>query len=112
MVENKGRILQVIGPVVDVEFTSGNAALPDIYEALEIPRTDGDPLIVECQQHIGENTVRTIAMDSTDGLSRGMEVRPTGSPIRIPVGDQIRGRLLNVTGQPIDGLGEVDRKGG
>lgn len=112
MVENKGRILQVIGPVVDVEFTSGNDALPDIYEALEIPRSDGSRLVVECQQHIGENTVRTIAMDSTDGLSRGMEVFTTGSPIRIPIGDQVRGRLLNVTGQPIDGLGEVDRTGG
>lgn len=112
MVENKGRILQVIGPVVDVEFTSGNSSLPDIYEALEIPRGDGSNLVVEVQQHIGENTVRTIAMDSTDGLSRGMEVKTTGSPIRIPVGDQVRGRLLNVTGQAIDGLGTLDRTGG
>lgn len=112
MVENKGRILQVIGPVVDVEFTSGNNSLPDIYEALEIPRSDGSNLVIEVQQHIGENTVRTIAMDSTDGLSRGMEVKTTGSPIRIPVGDQVRGRLLNVTGLPIDGLGAMDRTGG
>ncbi|MFH0761536.1 MAG: F0F1 ATP synthase subunit beta [Bacteroidota bacterium] len=112
MVENKGRILQVIGPVVDVEFTSGNNSLPDIYEALEIPLSDGSNLVVEVQQHIGENTVRTIAMDSTDGLSRGMEVKTTGSPIRIPIGDQVRGRLLNVTGQPIDGLGALDRTGG
>jgi F-type H+/Na+-transporting ATPase subunit beta len=108
MVENKGKVLQVIGPVVDVEFTSGGASLPDIYEALEITREDGTKLIVECEQHIGENTVRTIAMDSTDGLSRDMEVRSTGSPIRIPVGDQVRGRLLNVTGLPIDGLGAMD----
>jgi len=112
MVENKGRILQVIGPVVDVEFTSGNNSLPDIYEALEILRSDGTNLVVEVQQHIGENTVRTIAMDSTDGLSRGMEVKTTGSPIRIPVGDQVRGRLLNVTGLPIDGLGALDQTGG
>jgi len=108
MVENKGKVLQVIGPVVDVEFASGGASLPEIYEALEISREDGTKLIVECQQHIGENTVRTIAMDSTDGLSRGMEVRTTGSPIKIPVGDQVRGRLLNVTGLPIDGLGDMD----
>jgi F-type H+/Na+-transporting ATPase subunit beta len=108
MVENKGKVLQVIGPVVDVEFVSGGAALPDIYEALEIFREDGTKLIVECEQHIGENTIRTIAMDSTDGLSRGMEVKATGNPIRIPVGDQVRGRLLNVTGLPIDGLGVMD----
>jgi len=108
MVENKGKVLQVIGPVVDVEFASGGASLPDIYEALEISREDGTKLIVECQQHIGENTIRTIAMDSTDGLSRGMEVMTTGSPIKIPVGDQVRGRLLNVTGLPIDGLGDMD----
>ncbi len=112
MVENEGKVLQVIGPVVDVEFTSGNSSLPDIYEALEVIREDGSALVVECQQHIGENTVRTIAMDSTDGLSRGMSVRTTGGPIRIPVGDQVRGRLLNVTGEPIDGLGPIDRKGG
>lgn len=112
MVENEGKILQVIGPVVDVEFTAGNSALPDIYEALEVVREDGTALVVECQQHIGENTVRTIAMDSTDGLSRGMPVKTTGGPIRIPVGDQVRGRLLNVTGDPIDGLGPIDRKGG
>jgi F-type H+-transporting ATPase subunit beta len=108
MVENKGKVLQVIGPVVDVEFASGGTSLPDIYEALEISREDGTKLIVECQQHIGENTIRTIAMDSTDGLSRNMEVRATGSPIRIPVGEQVKGRLLNVTGLPIDGLGPMD----
>src|SRR3989339_220384 len=112
MVENEGKVLQVIGPVVDVEFISGNSALPDIYEALEVKREDGTVLVVECQQHIGENTVRTIAMDSTDGLSRGMSVKTTGGPICIPVGDQVRGRLLNVTGLPIDGLGPLNRKGG
>lgn len=112
MVENKGKVLQVIGPVVDVEFAQGGASLPDIYEALEITREDGTKLIVECEQHIGENTIRTIAMDSTDGLSRNMEVRATGNPIRIPVGEQVRGRLLNVTGLPIDGLGALDGANG
>ncbi len=108
MVENKGKVLQVIGPVVDIEFASGGASLPDIYEALEISREDGTKLIVECEQHIGENTIRSIAMDSTDGLSRDMEVRATGSPITMPIGEQVRGRLLNVTGLPIDGLGKMD----
>ena len=108
MVENKGKVLQVIGPVVDIEFASGGASLPDIYEALEISREDGTKLIVECEQHIGENTIRAIAMDSTDGLSRHMEVRATGSPITMPIGEQVRGRLLNVTGLPIDGLGKMD----
>ena len=112
MVDNKGKVLQVIGPVVDIEFASGGASLPDIYEALEISREDGTKLIVECEQHIGENTIRAIAMDSTDGLSRDMEVRATGSPITIPVGEQVRGRLLNVTGLPIDGLGAMDNSVG
>lgn len=108
MVENKGKVLQVIGPVVDVEFVSGGASLPDIYEALEITREDGSKLIIECEQHIGENTIRAIAMDSTDGLSRDMEVLATGKPITMPIGEQVRGRLLNVTGLPIDGLGKMD----
>ena len=108
MVENKGKVLQVIGPVVDIEFASGGASLPDIFEALERFREDGTKLIVECEQHIGENTIRAIAMDSTDGLSRHMEVRATGSPITMPIGEQVRGRLLNVTGLPIDGLGDMD----
>ena len=72
--------------------------MPDIYDALEIKRDDGSILVVECQQHIGENTVRTIAMDSTDGLRRGMKVIATGSPITMPIGEQIRGRLMNVIG--------------
>jgi F-type H+/Na+-transporting ATPase subunit beta len=86
--------------------------MPNIYDALEIKRDDGSILVVECQQHIGENTVRTIAMDSTDGLRRGMEVIATGSPITMPVGEQIKGRLMNVTGLPIDGIGPLDKKGG
>jgi F-type H+-transporting ATPase subunit beta len=112
MEQQIGKIVQVIGPVVDVEFPIGVTGLPDIYESLEVIREDGSILVLECQQDIGENTVRAISMDSTDGLSRGMEVRSTGGPIRIPVGDQIRGRLLNVTGSPIDNLGPLDPEGG
>ncbi|MDX9771876.1 MAG: F0F1 ATP synthase subunit beta [Bacteroidales bacterium] len=112
MVNTTGIISQVIGPVVDVTFEAAGADMPNILDALEITRQDGSVLVVECQQHIGENTVRAIAMDSTDGLQRGMEVKATGLPIIMPVGDQIRGRLMNVTGMPIDGLGPLDKKGG
>ena len=85
-----GHISQVIGPVVDVYFegTDAELMLPSIHDALEIKRSNGKTLIVEVQQHIGENTVRTVAMDSTDGLQRGMKVYPTGGPITMPVGDQ------------------------
>jgi F-type H+/Na+-transporting ATPase subunit beta len=107
-----GEVIQVIGPVVDVIFEAKESELPNIHDALEIVRDNGQVVVIECQQHIGENTVRTIAMDSTDGLRRGMKVRSTGSAIRMPIGDQIRGRLLNVIGDPIDGLGSVDKKGG
>lgn len=110
MPELCGEIVQVIGPVVDVAFGNSGAELPNIQEALEIKREDGSILVVECQQHIGENTVRTIAMDSTDGLSRGMSVHSTGKSITMPVGDQIKGRLMNVIGQPIDGLGALSRE--
>jgi F-type H+-transporting ATPase subunit beta len=98
--------------VVDVTFERQGLEMPDIYDALEIKRADGSVLVVECQQHIGENTVRTIAMDSTDGLRRGMEVVATGSPITMPIGEQIKGRLMNVTGEAIDGMGKLDKKGG
>ncbi|HPD95911.1 MAG: F0F1 ATP synthase subunit beta [Bacteroidales bacterium] len=104
MAELRGEIVQLIGPVVDVAFNESNGKLPSIYEALELKRPDGSFVVLECQQHIGENTVRTIAMDSTDGLSRGMEVISTGKEITMPIGDQIKGRLLNVIGQSIDGL--------
>jgi F-type H+/Na+-transporting ATPase subunit beta len=104
-----GRIAQIIGPVVDVVFDE-NMKLPDIYEALEVKNSEGNSLILECQYDIGESRIRTIAMDSTDGLRRGMEVTALGSPISMPVGDQIRGRLFNVIGQPIDGLGSVSRE--
>ena len=107
-----GKIIQVIGPVVDVAFPEGAEAMPSLLDALEIPRDDGSVLVVECQQHIGENSVRAISMDSTDGLCRGMSVVNTGRPITMPVGDQIKGRLMNATGDPIDGLGLLEREGG
>ena len=109
---NTGKISQIIGAVVDVSFEKQGIAMPEIYDALEIKRDDGTILVVECQQHIGENTVRTIAMDSTDGLRRGMEVVATGAPIVMPIGEQIKGRLMNVTGDAIDGIGPLDKKGG
>ena len=105
----KGRITQIIGPVVDVYFESGDNNLPKIHDALEVVRPNGKHVVLECQQHIGEDSVRTIAMDSTDGLMRGMEVNLLGKPISIPIGDQIKGRLLNVTGDAIDGIGSLDR---
>ena len=104
-----GSITQVIGPVVDVYFEEGGDNLPKIHDALEITRPNGQKLIIECQQHIGENTIRTIAMDSTDGLVRGMKVTPKGTPISVPIGEQIKGRLLNVTGDAIDGMDALKR---
>ena len=108
-----GHISQVIGPVVDVYFEGMDAGqmLPSIHDALEIKRANGKRLIVEVQQHIGENTVRTVAMDSTDGLQRGMKVHLLGGPITMPVGEQIKGRVLNVVGDSIDGMKELDRTG-
>ena len=105
---NKGKVVQVIGPVVDVVFDEG-LQLPDIYTALVIKRDDGSELVLEVEQHLGDNTVRTIAMDSTDGLVRGMEVIDTGQPITMPIGDVIRGRLFNVVGKSIDGIGDVPK---
>lgn len=106
MAEVLGHISQIIGPVVDVHFEHSekeqNANLPSIHDALKIQRPGGKTLIVEVQQHIGEDTVRTIAMDSTDGLQRGMKVVSTGKPITMPVGAQIRGRVMNVVGDAID----------
>ncbi len=107
--KSKGYISQIIGAVVDVSFEN-EEDLPNLYDALEIPKEDGTKLVLECQQDIGENTVRTIAMDSTDGLRRGMTAINTNSPISMPVGDEIRGRLFNVIGDPIDGLGPVSRE--
>ena len=111
----KGYISQVIGPVVDIHFeekqNGQKISLPHIHDAMEITRPNGKVLIVEVQQHIGENTVRTVAMDTTDGLRRGMEAVSYGSPITMPVGDQVKGRLMNVTGHSIDGMSELDKKG-
>src|SRR6201982_1444640 len=106
---NTGNIVQVIGPVVDVEFPDGER-LPKIYNALEIEyEVNGQPtkLTLEVQQHLGENWVRSIAMSSTEGLKRGMSVTDTGAPISVPVGDGGLGRLFNVTGDPIDNRGPV-----
>ena len=107
----KGKVVQVIGPVVDVSFENARQ-LPNIYDALEIHRPDGRKLVLEVEQHIGEHTVRTIAMDSTDGLKRGVEVIATGGPITMPIGEQIKGRLFNVVGETIDGIGPVDKSRG
>ncbi|MCF8463546.1 MAG: F0F1 ATP synthase subunit beta [Flavobacteriales bacterium] len=108
----KGKVAQIIGPVLDISFDSSNGELPKILDALEVTRPDGQVVTLECQQHVGENTVRAIAMDSTDGLSRGTEVRALGAPITMPIGDQIFGRLFNVVGDPIDGMADCDKKGG
>ena len=105
---NKGKVLQIMGPVVDVEFPGENS-LPKIYNSLEINKNDGSKLILEVQSHIGEGTVRAISMDSTDGLSRGMDVVDSGSPIQMPIGDEINGRLFNVIGDPIDGLPDLKK---
>ncbi|MFH0759418.1 MAG: F0F1 ATP synthase subunit beta [Bacteroidota bacterium] len=107
-----GKIIQVIGPVIDVSFEETGSQLPNIHEALEIERSDGTKLIVEVQQHVGEHTVRTIAMDATDGLQRGMKVAATGGEIMMPRGENVKGRLLNVVGEAIDGIGKVDKTGG
>jgi len=105
---NVGKIKQIIGPVVDVHF-GGDNKLPEIYSALELTRENGDKLVLEVQQHLGEDSVRTVAMDGTEGLVRGTEVRDTGIPIAMPIGDQINGRLFNVTGDAIDGLRATDK---
>jgi len=106
-----GKISQVIGPVVDVSFEKG-AELPKILDALTVTKTDGTIVVLEVQKHVGDDTVRAIAMDSSDGFTRGMDVIPTGSPILMPIGDSIKGRLFNVTGDSIDGLGDLDKSGG
>jgi F-type H+-transporting ATPase subunit beta len=111
MSANVGKITQVIGPVVDVSFEQAEK-LPNIYDALEVKRPDGTLLILECQQHIGEDTVRAISMDATDGLQRGMDVVATGQAIMMPVGDQIRGRLFNVVGDAIDGIQQPVKENG
>ena len=110
MTQKVGYVTQVIGPVVDVIFEGGGVDLPPIYEALEIERENGSKLIVEVEQHVGEDTVRCVAMDTTDGLYRGMKVLDLGRTLTMPMGDQIKGRLLNVTGDAIDYLAPLDYK--
>src|SRR5690606_28259550 len=107
MSKHIGKVVQVIGPVVDVRFEAGKD-LPNIYDALHIKRHDGSVLVLETQQLTGEDTVRAISMDSTDGLQRGTEVIGQGKPISMPVGEAIKGRLFNVTGEAIDGMKPVD----
>ncbi|MGQ9886988.1 MAG: F0F1 ATP synthase subunit beta [Aggregatilineales bacterium] len=100
MSETQGRIVQVLGNVVDVEFPEGN--LPDLFEALLVSRDGQDDLVLEVQVHLGDSTVRTVAMDTTDGIARGLPVRATGAPISVPVGPAVLGRVFNVLGRPID----------
>lgn len=104
---NKGKVLQVMGPVVDVDFSDGE--IPPIFQALKIAR-DGSDLVLEIEQHIGESVVRTVAMDSTEGLVRGDEVEDTGGPITVPVGPEVLGRMTDLLGNPIDELGPINSK--
>ncbi|MBR6380395.1 MAG: F0F1 ATP synthase subunit beta, partial [Lachnospiraceae bacterium] len=100
MAENKGKITQIIGAVLDIRYETGQ--LPEINEAIRVPLKDGGELVVEVSQHLGDDTVRCIAMGPTDGLVRGMEAIATGAPISVPVGENTLGRIFNVLGQPID----------
>ncbi|MFV0336793.1 MAG: F0F1 ATP synthase subunit beta [Chthoniobacterales bacterium] len=104
---NIGKIVQVIGPVVDVEFDTANGTLPKIYDALEIDLENNSKLVLEVQQHLGESWVRSIAMTTTEGLKRGTKVTATGAPISVPVGENVLGRIFNVTGEPQDERGPV-----
>jgi F-type H+-transporting ATPase subunit beta len=106
MAKETGRVVQIQGGVVDVAFPEGN--LPEMYEAIEVERPGEAPLVLEVQKHLGDNWVRTVSMASTDGLQRGLPVRGTGAPIRVPVGPATLGRIFNVLGEPIDELGEVN----
>ena len=109
MSANYGKVTQVIGPVIDVLFEGGKENIPPIYNALKVEREDGQELILEVEQHIGEDTVRCVAMESTDGVRRGVKVLDLGRPIAVPTGEQIKGRLLNVIGEAIDELAPLDR---
>jgi len=108
---NIGKIAQIIGPVVDVNFAD-NENLPKIYDALYIEKENGQRIVLEVQQHLGEERVRTIAMDATEGLVRGMKVVDTGAPIKMPVGEEIKGRVFNVVGDPIDGIQALNKENG
>ena len=111
MAQIKGKVAQIIGPVVDVSFDTAVAPLPNIYDSLEISKDDGSQLVLEVQSHIGEDQVRTISMDSTDGLQRGADVVATGNPIQMPIGEAVNGRLFNVIGDAIDGIGNLPKIG-
>ena len=102
---NQGKVLEVVGARVDIDFSEGE--LPDILNAVTVQRYDGTELVLEVQQHLGENRVRAVAMDTTDGLVRGTLATDTGGPITVPVGDAVLGRVFDVTGQPIDERGDV-----
>ncbi len=110
MSEIFGTVTQVIGPVIDVSFEGGKDNLPPIYTSLKVERDNGDELVLEVEQHIGEDIVRCVAMESTDGIRRGMKVRNVGQPISVPTGNQVKGRLLNVVGDAIDMLGDLKRE--
>ncbi|MDE5773214.1 MAG: F0F1 ATP synthase subunit beta, partial [Muribaculaceae bacterium] len=109
MSANIGKVTQVIGPVIDVSFEGGKDNIPPIYNALKVERENGEELILEVEQHIGEDTVRCVAMESTDGVCRGVKVEDLGRPIAVPTGNQVKGRLLNVIGEPIDHLAPINR---
>ncbi|MEE1023041.1 MAG: F0F1 ATP synthase subunit beta [Muribaculaceae bacterium] len=109
MSANFGTVTQVIGPVIDVSFEGGKESIPPIYTALSVERDNGETLILEVEQHIGEDTVRCVAMESTDGLRRGVKVQSLGHPISVPTGEQVKGRLLNVVGDAIDHLPALKR---
>ena len=106
MTKETGRVVQILGSVVDVEFPEGT--LPELFEAVEIEREGQDPMVLEVEKHMGENMVRCIAMETTDGLERGLNARASGAPIMVPVGSTTLGRIFNVLGQPVDGKGPVD----
>ncbi|NPA93102.1 MAG: F0F1 ATP synthase subunit beta [Chloroflexi bacterium] len=108
MAKATGRVVQILGGVVDVEFPAEQ--LPEIYEAVEVLRDDDQPLVLEVQKHLGNNWVRCVAMGATDGLKRGMTVRATGAPISVPVGENVLGRIFNVLGEPVDEAGPVEAK--
>ena len=106
MANATGRVVQILGGVVDVAFPEGE--LPEIFEAIEVTRPNQKPLILEVQKHLGSNWVRTVAMDATDGLQRGREATATGAPILVPVGLATLGRIFNVLGEPVDEGGELE----
>src|SRR5512146_949146 len=105
MANATGRVVQILGGVVDVEFPEGG--IPELFEAIEVERPGQSKMILEVQKHIGDSWVRTVAMDSTDGLQRGMPAVATGAPIMVPVGQSTLGRIFNVLGKPVDEKGPV-----